>query len=134
MLTIEIFPSSQQALRKSFLQLRDRVPLDLDWAHNMHCFNALRQEIICTADDTPRSMTFAHPGSIGVGQYRRCRDWDKMVAWTEERWSCWRNINKTDEIDTLLRYRYCPEGSPYYERIHAIFGDFEMGEGASASN
>lgn len=122
----------QAALRKSFFQLRDNVPLDLDWGHNMHCFNALRQEVMCTADDTPRSMTFAHPGSIGVGQYRRCRDWDKMVDWTRDHWSCWRDINKTDHIDTLLRYRYCPPESPYYERIHEIFGDFEMGDGACA--
>ena len=98
----------------------------------MHCFDALRQEIICTADDTPRAMTWEHPGSIGVGQYRRCRDWDKLEAWTRDHWSCWRDINATNkDIDILLRYRYCPPESPYYDRIHAIFGDFEMGDKAS---
>lgn len=79
-------------------------------------------------------MTFEHPGSTGVGQSRRCRDWDKMVDWARERTSCWRDINRTDHIDTLLRYRYCAKGSPYYDKIHAVFGDFEMGENASAEN
>ncbi|KAI9728969.1 MAG: hypothetical protein M1828_000054 [Chrysothrix sp. TS-e1954] len=119
-------------LRKSFLELAEQTPLTVPWEHNMHCFNAIRQEIMCTADDTPRSTNTDSPGRIGVGQYRQCRDWDKLESWAKERWSCWKPINPREDIDTLLRYRYCPPESPYYERIHAIYGDFEMGENASA--
>ncbi|KAL9610188.1 MAG: hypothetical protein Q9167_005092 [Letrouitia subvulpina] len=120
-------------MRRTFIELRDQKPLSLPLEHTFHCFNALRQDVICAADDTPRKTSFEHPGTIGVGQERTCRSWDKLERWAKERWSCWRDINDTEKIDTLLRYRYCPKESPYYERIHAIFGDFEMGPNASAT-
>lgn len=121
-------------MRRSLLELRDNLPQSLPLEHTLHCFNALRQDIICAADDTPRKTSFEHPGTIGVGQERTCRSWDKLEKWAKERTACWRNINDAESINTLLRYRYCPKGSPYYERIHEIFGDFEMGETASATS
>lgn len=120
-------------MRRSVIELRDKLPLSLPLEHTLHCFNALRQDVICAADDTPRKTSFDHPGTIGVGQERMCRSWDKLEQWAKQRWTCWKNINDSESINTLLRYRYCPKGSPYYDRIHAIFGDFEMGEGASAT-
>lgn len=122
-----------KVMRRSVLQLRDNVPLSAPLEHTLHCFNALRQDIICAADDTPRKTSFDHPGNIGVGQERTCRSWEKLEKWAKERWACWKDINDSESIDTLLRYRYCPEGSPYYERIHTLFGEFEMGQGASAT-
>ena len=49
-----------------------------------------------------------------------------MKAFSEENYSCWKNLdpfNKT--FDTLERYRFCPEGSPYKDYVKAIFPDFE---------
>lgn len=120
-------------MRRSLFELRDNLPQSLPLEHTLHCFNALRQDIICAADDTPRKTSFEHPGTIGVGQQRICRSWDQLERWAKERTACWKNINDTESIDTLLRYRYCPKGSPYYEHIHEIFGNFEMGEKASAT-
>ncbi|KAI4246696.1 MAG: hypothetical protein LQ352_006317, partial [Teloschistes flavicans] len=115
-----------KAMRRSFLDLREGQPLGYSWEHNMHCFESLREDILCTADDTPRYTSFDHPGRSGVGQSRLCRDWDQLSAWAREHTSCWRYINGTDpNIDTLLRYRYCPPGSPYTEAIRAVFGDVD---------
>ena len=75
--------TTQKVLRRSFFELREHKPLSVAWPHNMHCFNALRQEVVCTADDTPRYTSPEHPSQIGVGQYRRCRDWSKLEAWSQ---------------------------------------------------
>lgn len=113
-------------------ELRDHVPMTVPFTHLMHCFEALLQDVMCFADDTPRYTALDHPGKSGLGQQRQCRDWKKLEAFANEHTSCWRDINPNEDIDTLLRYRYCPEGSPYNEWIRAIFGDFEKGDGASA--
>lgn len=97
----------------------------------MHCMEALLQDVVCFADDTPRFTSVAHPGRPGDGQPRTCRDWKKLEAYAKQHWSCWRDIKPTENIDTLLRYRYCPADSPYYERIHGIYGDFEEGNGTA---
>jgi hypothetical protein len=102
--------------------------------HSDHCLEALLQDVLCFADDTPRYTAEDHPGRPGDGQQRVCRDWKKLEAFAQEHTSCWRDINPTENIDTLLRYRYCPPGSPYAERIHKIFGDFETGPNADKDN
>lgn len=118
----------------SFLEAARGEPVTYPMEHILHCFEALREDIICAADNTPLFSSYDHPGSVGWNQKRVCRSWDALEKWAQEHWSCFRDISATDDIDTLLRYRYCPPESPYYERIHAIFGDFEMGENASAWN
>ena len=114
------------------IELRDGLPLAFVFHHSMHCLEALRQDVICFADDTPRYTTEEHPGNSGVGQSRQCRDWKKLEAYSESHPSCWRDIDPAEPIDMLLRYRCCPPGSPYEERIHDIFGNFETGDAASA--
>ncbi|KAF2115246.1 hypothetical protein BDV96DRAFT_599609 [Lophiotrema nucula] len=102
--------------------------------HSNHCLEALLQDTLCFADDTPRYTAEMHPGRPGDGQQRVCRDWKKLEAFAQTHTSCWRDINPNESIDTLLRYRYCPPGSPYLERIHKIFGDFETGPNANKDN
>ena len=124
----------QKNIRTTMLELRDGKSLSFSFTHSMHCMESLLQDIICFADDTPRYTSFEHPGRAGDGQVRVCRDWKRLEAFSREHSSCWRHINPDDDIDTLLRYRYCPPGSPYYDRIHQIFGDFEMGPNANGTN
>jgi len=119
-------------IRRTLLQLRDGLPLTSPLEHSLHCLNSLRQDVLCAADDTPLYSSFEHPGQVGFGQARKCRSWEQLEEWANAHTACWRDINSGQHIDTLLRYRYCPKGSPYYERIHALFGDFEMGKNASA--
>jgi hypothetical protein len=106
-------------------ELRNDQALSFPYDHSMHCIEALLQDTMCFADDTPCFTSFDNPGHPGVGQARLCRDWKKLEAYAKEHTSCWRDIQPTEKIDTLLRYRYCPPGSPYNERIHSIFGEFD---------
>ena len=115
------------------LELRDGRPLGFTFTHSMHCLESLRENTICFADDTPRYTAEQHPGKSGYHQRRQCRDWGKLEAYAEAHTSCWRDINPTEDIDSLLRYRYCPPGSPYNDQIHAIFGNFSTGPDASAN-
>lgn len=88
---------------------------------------------MCHADDTPLYSERSRPGSVGRSQHRMCRSWDQMQAWALQRSACWKGINPQEKIDELLRYRYCPPGSPYLHRIHQLFGQFDAGENASAT-
>ena len=55
----------------------------------MHCFDTLRQYIMCMADDTLLYST-GHRDS-GVNQTRMCRDWDALRQWATEHTACYRD-------------------------------------------
>jgi hypothetical protein len=112
-------------LRISLRESQDGREQSTPFEHQLHCVDALRQEVICNADDTPRYTGFQPHKSSGLGQFRQCRNWKDLEAWAAENTACWRYINNTDpDFDSLERYKFCPEGSPYHDRIHEIFGDF----------
>ncbi len=56
--------------------------------HNDHCFNYLRNAIMCTADTTLEGQIEGEDwdgeaGTDGTGALHVCRDWDEVVAWAE---------------------------------------------------
>ena len=53
--------------------------------HAGHCLEYLRQALICAADSTiePGNTTTKHVTGLGV--MHECRDFDGLVAWTQER-------------------------------------------------
>ena len=55
--------------------------------HDMHCFDTLRQHIMCMADDTLLYST-GHRDT-GVNQTRMCRDWDALRQWATEHTACY---------------------------------------------
>ena len=65
---------------------------ELSWPleHDMHCFDALRQHIMCMADDT-LLYTEGHHDS-GFGQTRMCRDWDALSQWATDRTACFHDF------------------------------------------
>jgi hypothetical protein len=80
---------------------------------------------MCLADDTPRYTSEEHPGQSGTNQTRQCRDWNALEDWSLEHTSCWHDVDpNSTTIDTLVRYKFCGKESPYWEYIHAIFGDW----------
>ena len=92
--------------------------------HIMHCLDALRQDVICNADDTPRYPypdKTEHPGSDG--QVLMCRSWDKLEAWAEDYNACFAYVNQTADISHYERFKYCPKGSPYSDKVKEIFGN-----------
>ncbi|KAL2021439.1 hypothetical protein VTK56DRAFT_7192 [Thermocarpiscus australiensis] len=49
--------------------------------HTSHCFNYLRQGIMCSADTTLEGKTGAGPGE---GSEHECTDYDALLAWANE--------------------------------------------------
>lgn len=84
-------------------------------AHFHHCLDTLRQDLMCLADDTPMPTVNAIH-RIGNGQVRLCRNWDKLVAWTQEpdRHACFRMLSDYREVPhTLEQFAFCDESSKY---------------------
>ncbi|MCJ1278463.1 hypothetical protein MMC21_006280 [Puttea exsequens] len=100
------------------------LPQSGSFPHIVHCLDALRQDVICHADDTPRYAVLKKETPTGGGQYRQCRDWAELDAWAKEMTACWRYVNSTDpNTDQLERFKYCPEGSPYLEKAKQRYPD-----------
>ena len=72
------------------MQMHDKVPQTLHFSHVGHCLAAIREDIICNADDTPRYTGFANSPSSGLGQIRMCRDWSELEKWAREHSACYR--------------------------------------------
>ena len=94
----------------------------VEWDHYEHCLNALRQDILCRADDTPMP---AVPGMhIGENQQLMCRDWNKLVEWSQApgQNACYRQIGDyRSAIIGIERHAFCPEDSPYRNISEAYF-------------
>ncbi|PQE31424.1 Tat pathway signal sequence protein [Rutstroemia sp. NJR-2017a WRK4] len=58
--------------------------------HTTHCFDYLRQNLMCSADSTLEAFLEADgvtpraQGSTGWGVVHKCRNFDELKAWTEE--------------------------------------------------
>lgn len=61
--------------------------------HDFHCFDSLRQHIMCNADDTLLHTTGNK--DAGRGQTLLCRDWDALSTWAGERTSCYHDREPT---------------------------------------
>ncbi|TVY78186.1 Phenylalanine aminomutase (L-beta-phenylalanine forming), partial [Lachnellula suecica] len=101
------------------------TPPKADQAHIMHCINAIQEEIMCNAEDTPRytakinaEKEVAGEAASGNGQYRMCTNWNQLVKWANEHSACYSYVNRTDP-DFPLRewYRFCPDGSKPWIRV-----------------
>lgn len=99
--------------------------------HILHCLDALRDDVICHADDTPRYTTSTETPESGVGQLRQCRDWGKLEAWAEKYSGCWRYVDESwDHESELLRWQFCPPKSPGYLAMQKYLKGHETGTGA----
>ena len=82
--------------------------------HISHCFDALRRQVLCDADDTPRAVQRTLDGVSGVGQFRQCRDWGKLQEWAKEHTACYKHPDRPVEgMRNIEKYKFCPEGSGY---------------------
>ena len=52
--------------------------------HVRHCFDYLRQAVICAADTNLEPVDFELGGSTGFGFPRICRDFDEVKKWSEQ--------------------------------------------------
>ncbi|KAL8715404.1 MAG: hypothetical protein Q9220_000737 [cf. Caloplaca sp. 1 TL-2023] len=106
-----------KSLRLAMIQFHTNTEQTVPWGHVLHCFDVLREEIICNADDTPRYTGFQPDQASGLGQVRMCKDWTQLDAWSKAHTACWRYVGNSSApgFRELDRYRFCPEGSPWQE-------------------
>ncbi|OKL57706.1 hypothetical protein UA08_06900 [Talaromyces atroroseus] len=103
-------------------QFRNNQSQTIEWQHVLHCLGALRDDIMCNADDTPR---FTEKGGRrpGEGQVRKCRDWSKLQEFVQEHAGCFKYIHPENHtMETIERVKYCPNDSPYLPLIRKYFG------------
>ncbi|KAL8882370.1 MAG: hypothetical protein Q9192_007594 [Flavoplaca navasiana] len=106
------------SIQRSFTELADGIPPTYPMPHVMHCLDVLRDDVLCHADDTPRYTTTTQKPESGMGQMRQCRDWSKLEEWAKKYSGCWRYLDaKHDESSEIWRWTFCPEGSPWFERV-----------------
>ena len=112
----------QRLIRTAYFDYRRALNQSVPFVHINHCLDALRQDIICHADDTPRYTTADTLPISGLGQQRQCRDWKRLQAWASERGSCYRKIEEGKQIREIERYKYCDVKSGHLPTVRKYFG------------
>ena len=110
-------------MRRAWVDNERGNPPIVNPQHVYHCLDALRQDITCTADDTPMP-TIKKPHLIGNGQVRMCRNMDKIIEWTQapERQACYRRLTDYTRVaHKLERFAFCPKDSEYFPVVEAYF-------------
>ncbi|KAH8891976.1 hypothetical protein GQ53DRAFT_746430 [Thozetella sp. PMI_491] len=52
--------------------------------HVRHCFDYLRQSLVCLADTNLEAIDADTGGTTGLGSQRTCRDYDQLEAWADK--------------------------------------------------
>ena len=108
-------------LRNSILEYRNKSLQTQHSLHIDHCLTALREDILCNADDTPRYTGGDHTqAGSGQDQVRLCRDWAKLDEWAKKWTACYREPELGDNIQLIDQFKSCPDGS---EPWKALEGD-----------
>lgn len=81
-------------MRKIFYQVLRNETTSYPITHASHCFDAIRQHVMCVADDTPL-YTWGR-NVAGDGQLRRCRNWDVLRDWANENTACYADLDNAE--------------------------------------
>lgn len=60
--------------------IEGKAPADLE--HDAHCFDLLRQSLLCAADTTVEGQTGY---GVGWGMVHQCKDMNAIRTWVESR-------------------------------------------------
>lgn len=62
------------------------LPTDPGWnsEHLNHCWDYLRQTIMCNADVTLEWRKYNEQVGTGWGYQHECKDWDAIITWAEK--------------------------------------------------
>ena len=105
---------SQKIIYISMAEYRNGETQSRKWHHISHCFDALRWQILCDADDSPRAVQQDLDGVSGVGQTRQCRDWSELERWAIRHTACYRRPDRPVEgMKNIEKYKFCPDDSGY---------------------
>lgn len=101
----------------SLNEFRQGIPQSRSWHHVAHCFDGLRRQILCDADDTPRATDHRVEVVSGLFQHRRCRKWEDLERFAAQHTACYkRPDNPNDGKPILDSFKHCPPDSGYIVR------------------
>ena len=75
--------------------------------HDLHCFDSLRQYIMCTADENLLATT-GH-NDLDRNQARMCKNWDTLRDWAAERTACYHDFEPSANEGNWPRWSKCDE-------------------------
>ncbi|KAK5627125.1 hypothetical protein RRF57_002840 [Xylaria bambusicola] len=106
----------------SLSEYRRGVSQTRSWHHISHCLDALRRQIICDADDTPRATDRRVEVVSGLHQHRQCRSWEQLEAFAKQHTACYKRPETPDETKAskLDRFKHCPPDSGYVVTDHYV--------------
>ncbi|CAF9913893.1 hypothetical protein IMSHALPRED_001472 [Imshaugia aleurites] len=94
-------------LRNTFWEAVEHRPFTYHPSSHMeHCFDTLRQSVMCNADNTPL-YTFGDK-TAGNGQLHRCRDWNELRDFATANTACYRD--SVGDIPLGEHFGYCDDG------------------------
>lgn len=97
----------QRIVRAAYLTLkRQELPI-FPSDHVLHCFDAIRQHIMCHADNTPL-YGLGH-GIAGDGQLHQCRDWNALRDYATKNTACFRDGKPGMSFED--RFGVCDDGT-----------------------
>ncbi|KAI1384572.1 uncharacterized protein F4822DRAFT_415607 [Hypoxylon trugodes] len=100
----------------SLAEYRRGAPQSRDQHHINHCLDALRRQIICDADDTPRATEHRKEVVSGLLQHRKCRSWEELEAFAKRHTACYKrpeDPKRAKGRPILERFKHCPPDSGY---------------------
>ncbi|KAI1124478.1 hypothetical protein F5Y10DRAFT_285026 [Nemania abortiva] len=99
----------------SMSEYRRGIPQTRSWHHISHCLDALRRQIICDADDTPRATDRRVEVVSGLHQHRQCRSWEQLESFAKRHTACYKRPDNPDAegLSKLSRFKHCPLDSGY---------------------
>lgn len=117
-----------KSLHRSNLEYRHGVKQSYPTEHLIHCLDNVRQDLICSADDTPRFIPVDAKDSAhtGIGQWRQCKDFSKLEQWGREHSACFSyNELITHELKEERGYphalQFCPADSKWLPAVRKFY-------------
>jgi hypothetical protein len=121
-----IFGFLQRLIYTSLSSYRASTPQKNPYAHIIHCLENLRQDIICTANDSPRYLTNNGTHS-GENQVRFCRDFSKLKDWGAEHDACFRQKHDLgDVVAPIEKFKYCKSEENTEKYLDKVRGYFDL--------
>ncbi|EPE29319.1 hypothetical protein GLAREA_00479 [Glarea lozoyensis ATCC 20868] len=114
-----------KTIRKSLAQHTHNIPQSRSASHIAHCFDVLRQSILCAVNDTPMPVIAGRV--TGDGQVMKCRNWKQLEEWVSEpeRSACYRFVDEYREVpingSLIERYAFCGNDSLYFDTMKRFF-------------
>jgi hypothetical protein len=105
--------TDKRIVRSMLLSLSRKIPPEYPMYHALHCFDALRQHIMCHADNTP---LYGHgDGMAGDGQLHRCKDWNELRDYATQNTACFQDARPGMSFED--QFSMCDNGSDGLEEL-----------------